>query len=231
MTLDLDNPRHRLAIAGAVAIAAHLALLIGWWHGKWIRHPRRPLTVTWLDAGLTRGSLSAGGHNSGDDTHTTTPILSTPARNAPAAAVLTRHSGGQTGAPFHETGRVPHNQRSAYLALWRAKVETVGTRDFPQHLIHDSHPHHLVLSVTMGADGRVLQDQIARSSGNPALDRAALHILADAAPFPPFPPAMAARAKTFSFTYEWEFLPGGSHSAGEALSLGRQPHQGRGKSP
>lgn len=61
----------------------------------------------------------------------------------------------------------------------------------------------------MLADGRLREARVRRSSGNPALDQAALQILRQAAPFPPFPEALAKSAPSVRFAYEWRFEAGG----------------------
>jgi protein TonB len=97
--------------------------------------------------------------------------------------------------------------RSAYLALWRARVEAVGTQYFPRRLLHPGHAQHLVLAVEMADDGQIRQVSVLHSSGDPALDHAALAILHKAEPFPPFPPKMKVRTQKLAFAYQWEFLP------------------------
>lgn len=101
--------------------------------------------------------------------------------------------------------------RQAVYALYydsvRRRVEDKGTTNFPQHAGRKLYGQ-LVMSVTIGADGGVVQTQVLSSSGNPVLDRLAEAITTASGPFDPFPPQMRAQFDqmvpvfTFSFTHE-----------------------------
>jgi protein TonB len=95
-----------------------------------------------------------------------------------------------------------------WLDAWRRKVERLGTLNFPEQLVtgRETAP---VLEIEVLADGRLREARVRRSSGNPALDQAALQILRQAAPFPPFPEALAKGAPSVRFAYEWRFEAGG----------------------
>lgn len=95
-----------------------------------------------------------------------------------------------------------------WLDAWRRKVERLGTLNFPERLVtgRETAP---VLEIEVLADGRLREARVRRSSGNPALDQAALQILRQAAPFPPFPEALAKSAPSVRFAYEWRFEAGG----------------------
>lgn len=227
---DLGKPGLRLLVACILAACVHLAILAGWRHSGHTPDTR-PATVTWLDAGLAPGTAKTGSGRQDSASAHARPQLSTPAHAAPAATLLVRHPGAEAGSPMSESGHIPKSQRAAYMALWRARVEATGTRHFPRGLLGSGRTHRLLLAVTINADGHVTRARVARSSGDPALDRAALRILSDAAPFPAFPPAMKAHAQQISFTYEWEFLPSSGHSAQAALSLGSKHPGDGGKSP
>ncbi len=95
-----------------------------------------------------------------------------------------------------------------YLVAWRRKVERIGTLNFPI-AARDAGPHAApVIEVAIAADGTLARAVIRRSSGDPALDQAALAILRLASPFDPFPPALAHRYSMLRFTYEWQFVGG-----------------------
>ncbi len=95
-----------------------------------------------------------------------------------------------------------------WLDAWRRKVERFGTLNFPERLVtgRETAP---VLEIEVLADGRLGSARVRRSSGNPALDQAALQILRQAAPFPPFPEPLAKTAPSVRFAYEWRFEAGG----------------------
>lgn len=95
-----------------------------------------------------------------------------------------------------------------YLVAWRAKVERVGTLNFPAAARRAGTNANPVIEVAIGADGRLDHASIRRSSGDPELDQAALSILKLASPFDPFPPQLAQRYRVLHFVYEWQFVGG-----------------------
>jgi periplasmic protein TonB len=97
-----------------------------------------------------------------------------------------------------------------YVAAWRRKVERVGTLNFPT-VARSGLSGNPVLEVAISADGRLVLARVQRSSGDPALDQAALDILRLASPFDPFSPALAARYRVLRFAYQWEFVGGQVH--------------------
>jgi protein TonB len=111
--------------------------------------------------------------------------------------------------------------RAAYLDAWRAQVEHTGSANFPWSALILGSSNTLTLEVSVRADGTVTGTRIMRSSGIPALDKAALGILAMSAPFPAFPDTLRQRAGALSFTFDWEFLPGDASRAGATLQVGR----------
>lgn len=105
---------------------------------------------------------------------------------------------------------------AGYLDDWKAKVERVGTLNFPdeaQRLKREGGP---VLEVALKSDGSVAEILVRQSSGDKALDQAAVRILKLASPFDPFPRELRDRFEILRFAYEWQFLDGpttaGSHS-------------------
>jgi protein TonB len=117
-----------------------------------------------------------------------------------------------TGPLAAEDERLAPDARAAVIAPWldgwRRKVERLGTLNFPQHLVTGS-VRPPVLEIEVLADGRLATARVRRSSGDPALDQAALQILRMAAPFQPFPAALAEAAPSVRFAYEWRFETGG----------------------
>jgi protein TonB len=53
---------------------------------------------------------------------------------------------------------------------------------------------------------------VRRSSGDKALDQAALRILRLAAPFAPLPDVIRADYDVLRFAYEWDFKPGATNA-------------------
>lgn len=95
-----------------------------------------------------------------------------------------------------------------YLVAWRAKVERVGTLNFPAAARSAGTNADPVIEVAINANGRLDLAAIRRSSGDPELDQAALAILKLASPFDPFPPELAQRYRVLHFVYEWQFVGG-----------------------
>jgi protein TonB len=95
-----------------------------------------------------------------------------------------------------------------YLVAWRAKVERIGTLNFPSAAQRAGSHASPVIEVAINGDGRLARAAIRRSSGDPELDQAALTILKLASPFDPFPPELAHRYRVLHFVYEWQFVGG-----------------------
>ena len=100
---------------------------------------------------------------------------------------------------------------AAYLVGWRQRVERIGTANFPERFLRP-HPGlgRPMLEVAIGAEGRLEDIVVRRSSGDTTLDQAALKILRLAAPFEPLPPSLLAEHDVLRFAYEWEFSVGES---------------------
>jgi protein TonB len=96
-----------------------------------------------------------------------------------------------------------------YLDGWRRRVERIGTANYPNELLGNIHAGRPTLEVVIAADGRLDDIVVRRSSGDKALDQAALKILRLAAPFPPLPPSIRQDYDVLRFAYEWDFAAGG----------------------
>jgi protein TonB len=99
---------------------------------------------------------------------------------------------------------------AVYLDGWRRKIEHVGTLNFPDAARRSKLSGTPVIEVTIGADGRLLQTVVRRSSGHAEIDEAAIRILKLAAPYDPFPGALGAKHDQIRIAYEWQFLGGES---------------------
>ncbi|MBN1237281.1 MAG: TonB family protein [Gammaproteobacteria bacterium] len=105
---------------------------------------------------------------------------------------------------------------AAYLDEWRRRVERIGTVNFPERFRGDHGFGRPTLEVAIGAAGELEEIVVRRSSGNSALDQAAVGILRLAAPFDPLPDAIRAEYDVLRFAYEWQFLDGAEASAAAA---------------
>lgn len=97
-----------------------------------------------------------------------------------------------------------------YLDGWRRRVERIGTANYPTELLGNIHAGRPTLEVVIAADGRLDDIVVRRSSGDKALDQAALKILRLAAPFAPLPEAIRKDYDVLRFAYEWDFSSGAS---------------------
>jgi protein TonB len=100
-----------------------------------------------------------------------------------------------------------------YLDGWRRRVERIGTANYPRELLGDLSVGRPTLEVVIGADGRLDDIVVRHSSGDKALDQAALRILRLAAPFDPLPANIRADYDVLRFAYEWDFSRGNAETA------------------
>ncbi|RMF98992.1 MAG: energy transducer TonB [Gammaproteobacteria bacterium] len=92
-----------------------------------------------------------------------------------------------------------------YLSGWKRKVERIGTLNFPRQAASRGLHGNPTLEVAIGADGRLREVLVRRSSGTRQLDDAAIEILRLAAPFEPFPAFLRNDYDVLRFAYEWRF--------------------------
>jgi protein TonB len=95
-----------------------------------------------------------------------------------------------------------------YLDGWRRRVERIGTANYPTELLGNIHAGRPTLEVVIAADGRLDDIVVRSSSGDKALDQAALKILRLAAPFAPLPENIRKDYDVLRFAYEWDFTGG-----------------------
>jgi periplasmic protein TonB len=112
---------------------------------------------------------------------------------------------------------------AVYLDSWRRKIERVGTMNFPDVARREKLSGTPVIEVTIGADGKLVQSLIRRSSGHAEIDEAALRILKLAAPFDPFPSELSAKHDEVRIAYEWQFIGGAAQGGTVFYSEPNQP--------
>jgi len=112
---------------------------------------------------------------------------------------------------------------AVYLDSWRRKIERVGTMNFPDVARREKLSGTPVIEVTIGADGRLLQTIVRRSSGHAEIDEAAMRILKLAAPFDPFPSDLSLKHDQIRIAYEWQFLGGAAQGGGVFYSEPNKP--------
>jgi periplasmic protein TonB len=97
-----------------------------------------------------------------------------------------------------------------YLAGWKARMERLGTVNFPN--MPRQRGGDPVLEVAVAADGSLREVRVTRSSGNGALDQAAMDLVRLASPYDPFPATVRAQFEVLRFAYEWRFIDGQASS-------------------
>lgn len=111
----------------------------------------------------------------------------------------------------------PATREVAYALYYdklRRRIEQRGTRHFPE-LQGKKLYGELTMNITVDAAGRVVEAEVVRGSGNPALDSRALGIVQKAAPYGGFNPAMLKEADQIVITSRFRF----SHDDGLETSL------------
>ncbi len=150
-----------------------------------------------------------------DPTRTGADEVDTTRQIARMTAEITQTIEDQNKRP-KRTHISPSTRQVGYALYYKAmqkQVEEVGTLNFPQQNGKKLYGE-LVISIPVFQDGTLYQKEggprIERSSGNPALDKAALEIVRRAAPFGAFPQNMRSAGKDdlwivitrFTFTRE-----------------------------
>ncbi|MDL2284508.1 TonB family protein [Oxalobacter sp. OttesenSCG-928-P03] len=114
---------------------------------------------------------------------------------ASQAAAIERNMEEQGNRPkvVRITPRTREVGYAMYYKSMQRKIENVGTLNFPQRNGRKLYGE-LMIYIPVYQDGTLYEKEggprVEKSSGNPALDNAALRIVRRAAPFGPFPPKM-----------------------------------------
>ena len=114
------------------------------------------------------------------------------------------------------TQEVPY---ALYYDRLRRRVEDRGTRDFPEHAGKKLYGE-LTLNITVDANGRLVDTDVLRGSGNKLLDARALTILRAAAPFGSFSAPMRQQADQIILTSRFRF----TRDDGLEATLSQSPH-------
>ncbi len=92
-----------------------------------------------------------------------------------------------------------------YLHKWTEKIEFVGNRNFPEEAVQRQIYGKLRLATILRPNGTIQSVEILHSSGHSILDNAALQIVHQAAPFPPFPPEIRKDVDQLEIIRTWHF--------------------------
>lgn len=159
-----------------------------------VPHPHRPLGLALIAAALLHAVILSLGQPLPD--RSLSPQTELQARWWPSFGPSDAGSGTRL------------NPEQQYIERWRANMERFATRHFPARATGASAREAPVLEVVVRADGSLAELRIRRSSGARRLDRAALDLVREAAPFETFPAALTARQSSLRFAYEWRFETG-----------------------
>jgi periplasmic protein TonB len=160
----------------------------------------------------SRAERSALAFQSGTDTpvHANeSPLALSPTPPNPIATSLIDDELRLRGKSTREAFITPDTQESRlapYLDKWKRKIERFGTQYFPEEILRGFNQRNPVVEVVISANGKLQSAVIQQSSGNRAVDQAALNILKRAAPFDPFPANLRRDYDQLRFAYEWQFL-------------------------
>jgi len=96
------------------------------------------------------------------------------------------------------------NEEAMYLNLWQREIESTGDRLIPLKDIayNDS---KVQIMATVDSFGNLIKSEILISSGNPDVDKIAIDILEEAAPFAPFDPKMLNEYSILEIIRDWNF--------------------------
>ncbi len=94
---------------------------------------------------------------------------------------------------------------ASYMSAWVAKVERIGNLNYPVELRQKKLHGNLVLSVGVYPDGSIESIEVKRTSGIPAVDKAAAAIVTLAAPYAPLPDNIRDKVDVLHITRTWRF--------------------------
>jgi len=129
---------------------------------------------------------------------------------------------GKADAQHWVTPDTRASRLAPYLAAWKRKVERIGTLNFPTVARTAGLSGSPVVEVQIGANGKLIDASVRRSSGHGALDEAAMAILKLASPFDPFPADLAAEYAQLRFAYQWDFVAGSLQTGAVTVSSDTQ---------
>ena len=125
---------------------------------------------------------------------------------------------GKPDAQHWVTPDTRASKLAPYLAAWKRKVERVGTLNFPTAARNRGLSGSPVVEVQIGANGKLIEATVRRSSGFGSLDESAMSILKLASPFDPFPADLAAEYSQLRFAYQWDFVAGSLQTGAVTVS-------------
>lgn len=209
-------------VAIMVSLALHLLLLLAL--SGWLPHSNTPaanlplssLQVTLLPtpAGATPQRAQVLAQHDSQGSQHVAPLSDTTPQAEQQPPAPTRVANGQLPTTQPAAKQRPQARLTtaavgvswaSYVEDWRHRVEDIGNRNYPPEARQQNLFGSLELLVTIRADGALLDVRVLRSSGTAVLDEAALRIVRQAAPYPPFPSTLAAEYGSLQVVRKWTF--------------------------
>jgi len=105
-----------------------------------------------------------------------------------------------------EANSLVTSEEAMYLNLWQREIESTGDELITSKDI-DYSDSKVQIMATIDSFGNLIKSEIIISSGNPSVDRMAIEILEEAAPFAPFDPKMLNEYSILEIIRDWNFSP------------------------
>ena len=105
-----------------------------------------------------------------------------------------------------EANSLVSNEEAMYLNLWQRDIESTGDNLISSKDIDYSDSRVQVMA-TIDSFGNLIKSEILISSGNYEVDKMAIDILEEAAPFAPFDPKMLNEYSILEIIRDWNFSP------------------------
>ena len=105
-----------------------------------------------------------------------------------------------------EANSLVTSEEAMYMNLWQREIESTGDELITSKDI-DYSDSKVQIMATIDSFGNLIKSEIIISSGNPSVDRMAIEILEEAAPFAPFDPKMLNEYSILEIIRDWNFSP------------------------
>ena len=105
-----------------------------------------------------------------------------------------------------EANSLISNEEAMYLNLWQRDIESTGD-DLISSKVIDYSNSRVQIMATIDSFGNLIKSEILISSGNYEVDKMAIDILEEAAPFAPFDSKMLNEYSILEIIRDWNFSP------------------------
>ena len=105
-----------------------------------------------------------------------------------------------------EANSLVTSEEAMYLNLWQREIESTGDELISSKDI-DYSDSKVQIMATIDSFGNLIKSEVIISSGNLNVDRMAIEILEEAAPFAPFDPKMLNEYSILEIIRDWNFSP------------------------